>query len=73
MHIAQDVQIRSSAHRVLPAVLLLLEQYHNIILMLQKQLIPSDSLNEGKLPSKYFLRAAYHLDYYDPLTITQVN
>jgi hypothetical protein len=33
---AQEAQIRSSAHRVLPAALLLLEQYHNIILMLQK-------------------------------------
>jgi hypothetical protein len=33
---AQDVQIRSSAHRVLPTTLLLLEQYHNIILMLHR-------------------------------------
>ncbi len=33
---AQDAQIRSTAHRVLVAVLLLLEQYHNIILMVQK-------------------------------------
>ena len=60
---AQDVQIRSSAHRVLPA-----EQ-----LMLKKELLPSDLLNEGRLPSKYFLRAADHLDYFDPLTTTQVN
>jgi hypothetical protein len=42
---AQDAQIRSTAHRVLPAAILLLEQYHNIILMLQKELQPSDSLN----------------------------
>jgi hypothetical protein len=45
---AQDVQIRSTAHRKLPAELLLLEWYHNIILMLQKQLLPWDLLNEGK-------------------------
>ncbi len=64
---AQDAQIRSTAHRVLPTKLLLLEQYHNIILMLQKQLLPSDSLNEGRLPPK----AAYHLYYFDPLTTTQ--
>jgi hypothetical protein len=31
---AKDVQIRSAAHRALPAALLLLEQYSNIILML---------------------------------------
>jgi hypothetical protein len=31
-------KIRSAAHRVLAAALLLLEQYHNIILMLQKEL-----------------------------------
>jgi hypothetical protein len=53
---AQDEQIRSTAHRVLPAELLLLEQYHNVILMLQKQLRPSDSLNKGWSPSIYFLR-----------------
>jgi hypothetical protein len=35
---AQDVQIRSTAHRVLSAALLLLEQYYNIILMLQKEM-----------------------------------
>jgi hypothetical protein len=35
---AQDAQIRRAAHRVLPAALLLLKQYHNmIILMLQKE------------------------------------
>jgi hypothetical protein len=35
---AQDAQIRRAAHRVLPAaLLLLLEQYHEIIFMLQKQ------------------------------------
>jgi hypothetical protein len=34
---AQDMQIRSAAHRVLAAALLLLKQYHNIILMLQKE------------------------------------
>jgi hypothetical protein len=45
---AQDAQIRSTAHMVLPADLLLLEQYYNIILMLQKESLPSDSLNEGR-------------------------
>jgi hypothetical protein len=66
---AQDVQIRSSAHRVLPAALILLE------LMLQKELLPSDLHNEleGRLPSKYFLRAADPLDCFDPLTTTQMN
>jgi hypothetical protein len=39
---AQEEQIRSAAHRVLPVALLLLEQYYNITLMLQKQLQPSD-------------------------------
>ena len=34
---AQDVQIRSIAHMVLPSELLFLEQYYNIILMLQKE------------------------------------
>ena len=34
---AQDVQIRSTAHMLLPAALLLLEQYYNMILMLQKE------------------------------------
>jgi hypothetical protein len=34
---AQDVQNRSTAHRELPVALLLLEQYYNIILMLQKE------------------------------------
>jgi hypothetical protein len=34
---AQDVQIRSTAHMVLPADFLLLEQSYNIILMLQKE------------------------------------
>jgi hypothetical protein len=33
---------------VLPAALLLLEQYYNIILMLQKESRHSDSLNEGR-------------------------
>jgi hypothetical protein len=33
----QDKQIRRAANRVLPVALLPLEQYHNIILMLQKQ------------------------------------
>ena len=33
---AQDAQIRSTAHMVFPAELLLLQQYYNIILMLQK-------------------------------------
>jgi hypothetical protein len=68
---AQDAQIKSTAHSVLPAALLLLEQYYNIILMLQKESQPSDSLNEGILPSKNFLGAADHLDYLDPLTATQ--
>jgi hypothetical protein len=45
---AQDSQIRSAAHRVLPAALLLLEQYHNIILMLQKEFLPADLLNQGR-------------------------
>jgi hypothetical protein len=35
---AQEAQIRSTAHRVLPAALLLLEQFYNIILMLQKEI-----------------------------------
>jgi hypothetical protein len=43
---AQDVQIRSIAHMVLPSELLLLEQYYNIILMLQKESQPSDLLNK---------------------------
>jgi hypothetical protein len=34
---AQDVQIRSTAHRVLPVAFLLLEQYHSIIPVLRKQ------------------------------------
>ena len=38
---AQNAQIRSAAHRVFPAALLLLEQYHNVILMLQKESRPS--------------------------------
>jgi hypothetical protein len=51
---AQDAQIRGSAHSVLAAALLLLEQYHNIILILQKESRSSDSLNEGSQPSKLF-------------------
>jgi hypothetical protein len=39
--------IRSTSHRVLPAVLLLLEQYYNIIFMLQKESLPSDKLNKA--------------------------
>jgi hypothetical protein len=58
---------------VLPAALLLLEQYSNIFLMLQKESLPSDSLNEGRSPSKHVLRAADHLEYFDPLTAAQVN
>ena len=60
---------------MLPAALLLLEQYYNIILMLQKESRPSDSLNEGRSPSKYFVRAqiVLILDYIDPLTTTEVN
>jgi hypothetical protein len=52
---AQEAQIRSTAHRVpvLPAALLLLDQYHNIILMLQKEWRPSDSLNKGRYPSTF--------------------
>jgi hypothetical protein len=34
---AQDVQIRSTAHRVLPVAFLLLEQYHSIIPVLRKK------------------------------------
>jgi hypothetical protein len=34
---AQDAQIRSAAHRVLPVALLFLQQCYNIILMLQKE------------------------------------
>jgi hypothetical protein len=52
---------------------LLLGQYRNIILMLQKEFLPSDSLDKGRTPSKYFLRAADPLDYLDPLTATQVT
>jgi hypothetical protein len=40
-----------------PEVLLLLKQYHKIILMLQKELLPSDWPNKGRSPSKYFLRS----------------
>jgi hypothetical protein len=69
---AQDVQIRRTAHRVLPAALLLLEQYHYIILMLQKGSLSSDLL-KTRSPSKYFLRAADPLDYFNPMTTTQVN
>jgi hypothetical protein len=65
--LAQDVQIRSSAHRVLTFTL------GTVQLMLQKELLPSDLLNEGRLPSKYFLRAADPLDCCDPLTTTQMN
>jgi hypothetical protein len=38
-------------------------------------LLPSDSLNEGRSPSKYFVRAqiVLILDYIDPLTTTEVN
>jgi hypothetical protein len=32
--------------------------------MLQKESRPSDSLDEGRLPSKYFLRTADHLDHW---------
>jgi hypothetical protein len=32
-----------------------------------------DSLKKGRSPSKYFLRAANHLDYFNLLTTTQVN
>jgi hypothetical protein len=45
---AQDAQIRSAAHSVLAAALLVLKQYQNIILMLQNKSRPSDSLNEGR-------------------------
>jgi hypothetical protein len=75
---AQDEQIRSAAHKVLPAALILLEQYHDIILMLQKQLWPSNSLNvrfaqQRKIALKTFLEAADHFKCFDPLTTTQVN
>jgi hypothetical protein len=39
---AQKVQIRRAAHRVLTAALLLLEQYHNIMLIVQKESCSSD-------------------------------
>jgi hypothetical protein len=45
---AQDVQIRSAAHRMLSPALLFLEQYHNnIILMLQVRVGPYDSDSES--------------------------
>jgi hypothetical protein len=50
---AKDAQIGSAAHRVLPVVFFSLEQYHNIILILQKQSPHSDSLNAGSLTSKF--------------------
>jgi hypothetical protein len=51
---AQDAQIRSAAHRVLAAALLLLEQFHNIILMLQKNSNPQNC--STKEDSQIFLR-----------------
>jgi hypothetical protein len=49
---AQDVQIRSTAQRVLPAALLLLEKYHNIILMLQKNSDPQIHSTKEDSPQK---------------------
>jgi hypothetical protein len=49
---AQDAQIRSAAHRVLAAAFLLLEQFHNIILMLQK--IATLKIAQRKKIAKYF-------------------
>jgi hypothetical protein len=48
--------------------------YINIILILYTQLLPSDFkfLNQGISISKKFFRSADHLDYFNPLTTTQV-
>jgi hypothetical protein len=51
----QDVQIRSTAHRELPAALLLLEQYHIIVLVSWQQSPSSDSLNKGNINRHIFL------------------
>jgi hypothetical protein len=41
-----------------------MEQLSNIIVMPQKELLPSDWINKGRLPSKYFLLAPDPLDYF---------
>jgi hypothetical protein len=69
---AQDVQIRSTAQRVFPAALL--EQYHNIILNDMTETIATLRFTQQrKITIKKKLRAANHLDLFDPLTTAQVN
>ena len=69
---AWDARIQSVNHKELSAALILLEQYYNIILNLWQQELPSVLLKQGKLTSTHFLRASDHLNYFNPLTTTQV-
>jgi hypothetical protein len=67
MH-AQDEQIRSSAHRVL--TLRTVPQYHPHA---TETIATLGFAQRRKIALKKILEGADHLDFFDPLTTTQVN